>query len=118
MDSSDGIPAVDGSARHPCRAKGRSPYIQRLEAVATITNERVMKMKKAFVLTALLAGATADADNVVSSANPGITLDTRTQGSGVLAQETSVDSRGLTSDVSLEILLNTKIPLGTMIIIK
>ena len=31
---------------------------------------------------------------------------------------TTFDPRGLTFDVSCEILLNTKIPLGTMIIIK
>lgn len=60
-------------------------------------------MKKAIVVIALLLASAGmlDAQD---------TLDSNT-----LAV---FDPRGLTSDVSLEILLNTKIPLGTMIIIR
>ena len=74
-------------------------------------------MKKAFILAALLAAAyVADAANVASSSD--IALDTRTQGVGVLAAETQVDSRGLTRAVSLDLTLDTRIPLGTMILIR
>ena len=74
-------------------------------------------MKKAFILAALLAAAyAADAANVASSSD--ITLDVRTQGVGVLAAETQVDSRGLTRAVSLDIRLDTRIPLGTILLIR
>ena len=74
-------------------------------------------MKTAFILLALLATVTvAIAANVGVSAD--ITLDTRTQGVGVLAVGASVDSRGLTRALSLELALDTRIPLGTMIMIR
>ena len=74
-------------------------------------------MKKALIMTALLAtAATADIPSVAVSAD--ITLDTQTQGAGVLAQDAAVDARGLTFDVSGDILLNTKVPYGTLIILR
>ena len=45
-------------------------------------------------------------------------VDTVTQGMGALAVETEVDSRGLTFDVSQDILLNTKKIVGTILLLK
>jgi len=73
-------------------------------------------MKKVFVFAALLAAACVVDANTAGS--PNITLDTRTQGVGALVAETQVDSRGLTRAVSLELILDTRIPLGTVILMK
>jgi hypothetical protein len=60
-----------------------------------------------------LAGAPSSAVSLVE-----LTLDTRTLSAAVLAEETGVDARSFTVDLSDEILLNTKIPLGTMILLR
>ena len=74
-------------------------------------------MKKALIIAALLATAyVADAANVASSSY--IDLDVRTQGVGALVNETQVDPRGLTRAVSLDLTLDTRIPLGTVILIR
>ena len=74
-------------------------------------------MKKALIFTALLAAAcVADAANTAASAD--IALDTRTQGAAVLAGEAEMDVRGLTVDLSTDILLDTRIPLGTMFLVR
>jgi len=74
-------------------------------------------MKKLLILAALLVTAgIADAANVAASSY--IDLDLRTQGFGVLANETEVDSRGLTRALSLDLTLDTRIPLGTVILVK
>ena len=74
-------------------------------------------MKKALIFTTLLATAcVVDAANTAASAD--ITLDTRTQGAAVLAGEAEVDVRGLTVDLSTDISLDTRIPLGTMFIVR
>jgi len=59
-------------------------------------------MKKALVFIALLAAACVADAAFTSSASSGITLDARRR----------------TVDVSLDITLNTKIPLGTTILVK
>jgi hypothetical protein len=46
-----------------------------------------------------------------------VALDTRTLAAGDCGP-TAVDARGLTRDPSGDILLNTKIPLGTMILLR
>jgi len=75
-------------------------------------------MRKVLVLIVLLFATVfaATAANVAASAD--ITLDTRTQGASTLAVETEIDSRGLTFDVSGEILLNTKKRLATLLFIR
>jgi len=59
-------------------------------------------MKRAFVIVALLfAAAVADAANV-----------------GVSNTVAAFDPRGRTSEVSADILLNTKVPRGTLILLR
>jgi len=74
-------------------------------------------MKKLLILAALLATAyVADAANIAASTD--ITLDLCTQGVGALANETAVDPRGLTRALSLDLTLDMRIPLGTVILIR
>jgi hypothetical protein len=77
-------------------------------------------MKKTLLLTAALLAGGGLADDPVESftaASEEMTLDTRTQGADVLAEDAVLDARGLTFDVSNDIWLNTKKIIGTMILL-
>ena len=60
----------------------------------------------------------ADPTGVASDESAFVDVDMRTQGAGVLAVEAEVDSRGLTFDVSQDIVLNTKRVISTILILK
>jgi len=74
-------------------------------------------MKKALVFITLMA-VTAIADSPISAVSSGTTLDTRTQGASVLPQDATVDSRGLTFKLSVDIVLDTRKPRATIILVR
>jgi hypothetical protein len=71
----------------------------------------------AIAAAALLAGPVL-AGAPAAAVSEELTLDTRTLSVAVLAEEAGVDARSFTVDLSDEILLNTKIPLGTMLLLR
>jgi hypothetical protein len=75
-------------------------------------------MKKTLFLTAALLAGGGRADDPSVAVSAEISLDTRTQGAAVLAEDAALDARGLTFDVSNDIWLNTKKIVGSMFLLR